>query len=89
MPKAKQQGGGRVTASPKKSNAGRYTPPIPKDQRHSPPWYPYVLVGLLVIGLLVIIGDYAAFLPGGTHTYYLVIGIAGIIAGLIMATYYR
>ncbi len=89
MPSAKQKGGGRVTQSPKKRSPGRYTPPIPKDRRHSPTWYPYVLIGLLVVGLLFIIGNYAAFLPSGTHTYYLVAGIVAIVAGLVMATYYH
>ncbi len=89
MPSGKQRGGGRVTQSPKKKAAGRYTAPIPKKVRQSPPWYPYVLIGLLVVGLIVIIGNYAAFMPGGTHTYYLVIGIAAIVAGLVMATTYH
>jgi hypothetical protein len=89
VPSAKQQGQRRAAASAKRSTSGRYTPPIPRDRRHSPPWYPYVLVGLLVLGLLAIIGDYAGFLPGGTHTYYLVVGIAGILGGLFMAVSYH
>ena len=68
---------------------GRYTAPIPRTQRHSPPWYPFVIVGLLVLGLITIIANYAHVTPGGTHSYYLLVGIGAIVVGLIMATYYR
>ena len=90
---AKQTSRGRVTPSRKQHQAaqrsGRYTAPIPREQRHSPPWFPYAIVGFLVIGLFLIIGNYIGIMPGGTSNWYLIGGIGGIIAGLIMATYYR
>ncbi|HET9091409.1 MAG TPA: cell division protein CrgA [Acidimicrobiales bacterium] len=90
MPRATSQRAGRATPSKKQAaTSGRYTAPIPRDKRHSPAWYPFVIIGLLVVGLVVIIANYAGALPGGTHDWYLIGGIAGIVAGLILATYYR
>jgi hypothetical protein len=75
---------GRVTPKP-----GRYTPPIPKDRRRSPAWYPVVLLFLLILGLLMIVLNYVHVLPGGTSNWYLIGGIAAIIVGLTMATFYH
>ena len=69
--------------------SGRYTPPIPRDKRHSPPWYPWVLLSLLVAGLLIVVLNYTDVMPGGTSNWYLIGGIVGIVGGLIMATFYR
>ncbi len=75
---------GRVTQKP-----GRYTPPIPKDRRRSPTWYPVVLLFLLIVGLLTIVLNYVHVLPGGTSNWYLIGGIGAIIVGLTMATFYH
>jgi len=85
------QRGGRGTQSQRKRGtaSGRYTPPIPRQQRRSPGWFPYVIVGLLVLGLLVIILNYANVFPGGTNDWYLVGGIVAILGGLIFATNYH
>ncbi|MGH9297145.1 MAG: cell division protein CrgA [Acidimicrobiales bacterium] len=92
MPSGKPSAGGRVTPSQKQrqqQGSGRYTAPVPKEVRQSPPWFPYVLIGLLVLGLLLIVGNYAGVLPGGTHNWYLLSGIGAIVVGLIMATTYH
>lgn len=57
--------------------------------RRSPGWYPYVILFLIVAGILVIIGDYAGFMPSSPSTWYLVGGILGIIVGLGLATNYH
>ncbi len=85
----RQRSQGRATAPAKQSQGGRYTPPIPRQQRHSPRWFPFVIVGLLVLGILVIIGNYAGLAPGGTSNWYLLFGIACIVVGLVMATFYH
>lgn len=87
MPSAKQQSRGRIT--PSQRRAGRYTAPIPKDKRHSPTWYPVLLLALLLIGLILIILNYASLLPGGTKPYYLVAGIVCLCAGGLMSIQYR
>lgn len=78
--------GGSVKQAPK---PGRYTPPIPKEQRQSPRWFPGVLLGFLVLGLLTIVLNYVNVLPGGTNNWYLISGIVFIVVGLFMATFYH
>ena len=77
---------GRVT--PKQTTSGRYTPPIPRSKKVSPPWYPWVLLTLFVLGLAVIVVNYAAIFWSPTN-WALVIGIALILVGTVMATRYR
>jgi hypothetical protein len=79
--------GGPVARQPIAS--GRYTPPIPRQQRHSPRWFPVVLLGFLVLGLAMIVLNYVHVLPGGTSNWYLIGGIGAIIVGLFMATFYH
>jgi hypothetical protein len=91
---AKTQKSGRATprgGSPGKPapQSGRYTPPIPKEQRQSPQWFAPVLLGFLVLGLLTIVLNYVNVLPGGTSNWYLISGIGLIIVGLFMATFYH
>jgi len=85
MANDKRTKGGRVT--PKGPPAsGRYTPPIPKAVKSSPPWVP-VLIGILLgVGSLVIILNYLDVLPNGVQNYYLIVGLVMITAGFITAT---
>jgi hypothetical protein len=76
---------GRVT--PEASN--RYTPPVPKSYKVSPVWVPVLLLSLLIIGMLVILSNYLGLLPGGASNGYLLLGLALITMGFIVATRYR
>jgi hypothetical protein len=69
--------------------SGRYTPPIPKDVRHSPRWYGVMILVLMVLGVLTIILNYFGVLPGGAKVWYLLVGLAVIFVGFLMATRYR
>lgn len=80
------KGPSRVT--PRQVPAGRYTPPIPRSTKVSPPWYPWVLLAFFVLGLAVIVVNYAGIFWGATN-WALVGGIGAILAGTIMATRYR
>ncbi|HYD09048.1 MAG TPA: cell division protein CrgA, partial [Acidimicrobiales bacterium] len=72
---------GRVT--PKKTTeapkvdagvaSGRYTPPIPREQKVSPRWVPVLMFVLLGLGVLVIVLNYLNLLPGDTSNTYLLI----------------
>jgi hypothetical protein len=80
-----QAGRGRVTPRP----SGRYTPPIPRAKKVSPPWVPALLLTLLIGGMLVILLNYLGVLPGGTKNEYLLGGLALITMGFVVATTYR
>jgi hypothetical protein len=81
--------GGRVThKQPKAPQSARYTPPIPREKRSSPPWYPWVLLSLFILGLGVIVINYASIFWGATN-WVLLIGLAAILTGTIMATRYH
>lgn len=66
--------------------SGRYTPPIPREQRISPTWVPVLMFVLLGLGVLVIILNYVNLLPGDADNKYLLLGLAFITAGFVTAT---
>jgi Cell division protein CrgA len=68
---------------------GRYTRPIPKDVRRSPRWYGPLCVGTLLLGTLLLVGNYLSFLPGATNSGYLVAGLVGIVVGFALLTRLR
>ena len=68
---------------------GRYTAPIPRRVRHSPRWYPWVLLGLLIVGVLLIVLNYMSILPASPTNWYVVGGLVAILAAALMATDYR
>ena len=81
--RAKSADGG-VTAS------SRYTPPVPaKLKGPSPVWVPVLLFGLLIVGALLIMLNYMQLLPGAPRNLYLLLGLAGILGGIMVATQYR
>jgi len=88
--KKKPATSGRVT-TPKDSREvnKRYTAPIPKSVRHSPPWYGPLLLILLVLGLLLIVGNYVGIMPASPDNWYLIGGLVGIVVGAMMATQYH
>ena len=71
--------------------SGRYTAPIPKSVRRSPPWYGAVVLALLIVGVVIIVVNYLAHLPWLAHgsPWGLVIGLFLIFVGFLMATRYR
>jgi hypothetical protein len=90
--KAQKKGrssGGRTTESGRTTQSTRYTPPIPKNVKTSPRWMGPVIIGFFLLGVLVVILNYAGLLPGGVNNLWLVAAIAAIFVGLIMATRYH
>ena len=99
MAKAKPRAG-RVTPKkgkvPPKHDAhghpapsGRYTPPIPRELKVSAPWVPWVMFGLLGVGMVLIVTNYLGILPGGAKNTYLFAGLGAITGGFLVATRYR
>jgi hypothetical protein len=71
--------------------SGRYTRPIPKSVRRSPPWYGALVLALLIVGVAVIVVNYLAHIPFVAHgsAWGLVAGLVLIFAGFLLATRYR
>ena len=85
--------GGRVTPKGTKAGtkagttaSGRYTPPIPREAKVSPPWVPVVMFGCLILGVVVIILNYLNLLPGDANNWNLLIGLGFITGGFVVAT---
>ena len=79
---------GRYTTA---EESGRYTPPIPKSVRKSPPWFGALVLILLIAGVAAIVVNYLAHLPFMAHgsPWGLVVGLAMIFVGFLLATKYR
>ncbi len=45
--------------------SGRYTPPVPKAYKSSPPWVLVLLLAFLIGGMLVILCNYLGCCPAG------------------------
>jgi hypothetical protein len=89
-----QKKSARVTASSKSGAAGsvqsnRYTPPIDRSTKVSPKWYGVLIIGMFLLGVVVVILNYAGLLPGGVNNLWLVAAIGCIFAGLLLATRYH
>jgi hypothetical protein len=69
--------------------SGRYTPPIPREQKVSPWWVPTLMFGFLGLGVVVIVLNYVGLLPGETSNGYLLLGLGFITLGFITATNYH
>jgi Cell division protein CrgA len=70
---------------------GRYTAPIPKSVRKSPPWFGALVLVLLIAGVAAIVVNYLAHLPFMTHgsPWGLVVGLVMIFVGFLLATKYH
>ena len=72
--------------------SARYTPPVPREQKVSPTWVPVLMGLLLVLGTAVILLNYVSllptwgFLPDDTSNAWLLVGLAFILAGIVVAT---
>jgi hypothetical protein len=80
---------GRTTPSGRTTQSSRYTPPVPKNVKTSPRWMGLVIIGFFLLGVLIVILNYAGLLPGGVNNLWLVAAIGAIFVGLIMATRYH
>lgn len=80
---------GRSVGGGAREQQGRYTPPIPREQKVSPRWVPVLMFALLGIGVAVIFLNYVNLLPGEASNGYLLLGLAFITGGFIVATNYH
>ncbi len=101
-PPKHKTGGGRTTpkgtrpgeqkfANPESNKAGvhsssRYTPPVPIEMKLGKPWVPYLMVGLLVTGAIVIM---LRNLVWSGNNWLTLVGLGFILGGLFTATKWR
>ena len=87
--------GSRVTPSAKGGSASgslqsnRYTPPIDRSAKSSPRWFGILILAMFLLGVLIVILNYAGVLPGGVNNLWLVGAIGSIFVGLLLATRYH
>jgi hypothetical protein len=68
---------------------GRYTAPRPVSDDHSPHWYGWLLIDLLLFGVIVITLNYLQVLPGSVSSWYLVLGLVSMFSAFYLATLYK
>jgi FtsH-binding integral membrane protein len=59
------------------------------NSEHSPRWYGWLLLSLLVVGVLIIVLNYLSVLPGSVSPWYLVAGLVSMFSAFYLATRYR
>ncbi len=84
-------GGARANAGTGRpsTSSGRYTPPIPKEQKVSPRWVPFLMFFFLLGGAAVIVLNYVSLLPGAPDNLYLLAGLGLILLGFLVSTRYH
>lgn len=84
--------GGRVTPKGTQPEAAGtpYVAPVAKYDKPSPPWVPVLMFGLLLVGIILILLNYATtLLPSSPSNVWLLVGLGCILGGIITATQYR
>ena len=78
----------RGTGAVSQPTSGRYTPPIPREQKVSPIWVPILMFVFLGVGTLVILINYTGAV-WDTSNWVLLGGLGSILAGIVTATQYH
>ena len=72
------------------ARARAYTPPAPKTAQPSHLWVPVTMFTCLVLGIVVIAGNYLELLPGGEASNdFLLIGLVLLVSGFMLSTFFR
>jgi len=72
------------------TQSARYTPPAPKKKKQSKLWLPATMFTCLVLGVIILAGNYMELLPGGeVSNNNLLIGLTLLISGFVLSTFYR
>jgi hypothetical protein len=68
---------------------GRVTAKRERSHDHSPHWFGWMLLDLMLFGVLVITLNYLQVLPGSTSSWYLALGLVSLFAAFYLATRYH
>lgn len=72
-----------------KSKRVRYTPPPKPKPKPSPVWVPWLMLGLLGVGVLDLVLYYLGLLPGGSPLWGLLSGFGFIAGGFFTGVFWR
>jgi hypothetical protein len=94
VPPAKKPTGkptsGKAAPTRRPTKGSRYTPPAPKTAKSSHLWVPVTMFTCLVLGVVVIAGNYMELLPGGAvSNNFLLIGLVLLVSGFVLSTFFR
>jgi hypothetical protein len=76
----------RSAASGAVGPSARYTPPVPRHLKESPPWVPVLMLALFVLGGVAIMLRYLVF---SDSNWPMLLGLACLLGGLFTATTWR
>jgi hypothetical protein len=68
---------------------GRVTAPRPVSAQHSPHWFGWAVLDLLLFGMIVITLNYLQVLPGATSPWYLATGLVSMLVAFYLATLFH
>jgi hypothetical protein len=89
-PAAKKNAAAKAAPTRRPTKGSRYTPPAPKTAKSSHLWVPVTMFTCLVLGVVVIAGNYMELLPGGeVSNNFLLIGLVLLISGFVLSTFFR
>ena len=61
----------------------------PSDGTQSASWFGWLIAALLGIGTAVIVSNYMSWLPGSPASAWIAVGLAIVLAGILLATRWR
>jgi Cell division protein CrgA len=89
-PSSKNQSAAKAAPTRRPTKGSRYTPPAPKKAKSSHLWVPATMFTCLVLGVVVIAGNYMELLPGGdVSNNFLLIGLVLLVSGFVLSTFFR
>ena len=80
---------GRLVPPPARSRTTATRPRSTGARRSAPAGIGFLIIGLFLLGVLIVILNYAGVLPGGVNNIWLVGAIGSIFVGLLLATRYH
>ncbi|MDQ1432823.1 MAG: Cell division protein CrgA [Actinomycetota bacterium] len=90
MPSLRKKPAPPAAPTRRPTKGSRYTPPAPKTAKSSHLWVPVTMFTCLVLGVIVIAGNYMQLLPGGdVSNNFLLIGLALLVSGFVLSTFFR
>ena len=80
----------RVTPKGTRPQPAKGTQPAaPGPTGQSASWFGWLIAALLGVGVAVIVANYMSWLPGSPTSMWIVVGLAIVLVGILLATRWR